>query len=88
MGNECPASHDCIQYTSGGVLAYSICVPTGCAASGECPDPTSGTADPVCVGNSPMFCTLDCADDTDTCPTGMVCRYVSNFGVWRCLWPL
>jgi hypothetical protein len=88
MGNECPATHECLQYTVDGELAFSICVPTGCAGSGECPEPTSGNASPVCVGGAPMFCTLDCAGDTEGCPDGMDCRYVVDFGVWRCLWPV
>jgi hypothetical protein len=41
----------------------------------------------VCVGDGPLFCMLDCEADTESCPDDMSCVYVTNIGVYRCLWP-
>jgi hypothetical protein len=84
--DDCTERQDCRTYYDQGQPAATVCVEEGCTDAGDCPIPSSGTADPVCVGFDPQFCTLDCEADTSGCPTGMDCAYVEDFQVYRCVW--
>jgi hypothetical protein len=85
---DCPPDHQCRHYsTDVDPLAFSICTPLDCGNDDDCPDPSTGMADTVCVGSMPTFCQLDCAMAMDDCPTGMECVWVTDIDVYRCLWP-
>lgn len=81
----CPEPYD--QCFGGGGGGGGWCT-FSCMDAGECPEPSSGDAVPVCEG--PMgndVCMLDCSDGA-TCPDGMDCQGFGPMGQFmRCTWP-
>lgn len=62
-----------------------------CELAGDCPDPLSGSASPVCVDIGDFnICVLDCDVDED-CPDGMQCSVFATGALdpWpaACVWP-
>lgn len=91
MDPPCPEPYDlCIAPGGGGggVPVGNWCS-LGCMDAGDCPAPTSGTAEPACGGppGQDTVCQLDCSDGD--CPDGMECVALGPMAqVQLCVWPI
>lgn len=91
MDPPCPEPYDlCIAPGGGGggVPMGNWCS-LGCMDAGDCPAPTSGTAEPACGGppGQDTVCQLDCSDGD--CPDGMECVALGPMAqVQLCVWPI
>ncbi|MEM7154150.1 MAG: hypothetical protein AAF799_14980 [Myxococcota bacterium] len=82
---DCPEPYDVCFEPGGGDLG-DWCT-FECEGNDECPDPSSGTATPLCAGPPGQdICLLDCSKGD--CPDGMICIGLGMGGnAMRCAWP-
>ena len=75
-------------YCAAGAFECNACMcRIGCdpGETSSCPEPTSGTALPVCDSLSGGTCILDCADG-QSCPDGMQCVHNLELVTFVCAW--
>ena len=69
------AGESCLVFHQDIGVAVGMCGWSHCEQDGDCPQPTDGTATPICWdfdGDSDHVCVLECGPGV-TCPLGMIC---------------
>lgn len=88
----CPCidgQESCVDFEVNDVTISNVCYWLVCSDQGDCPQPSTGTATPICASGFPNGgCGLDCSGGA-SCPSGMMCYeiWTGTSIVDRCAWP-